>query len=264
MCMMDTYRRMKAASQTRVLAIALAIATLAVCVFACVNLVHENNFDVPTDGIGWIEAQGGLRANHVPSDSPGERAGIRKGDILIAIDDHPTPRIAPFEYVLYRDGIWAHSTYTILRPLPHKNNKTPSVAKFDVQVILEPTDRSINQVQRVIALVYLSIGLYVLFRRWTAPKSLHFFVFCLVSFVLYAFKYTGEFDPFDWMIYWSEILASALQPALILHFAVDFSGRDDADVQRRRLRWITGSLLYVPGLIVASLQVVAVQFWTAT
>src|ERR1700731_3537260 len=107
---------MKAAFQTRVLAIALALATLAVCVFACVNLAHENSFDVPTDGIGWIENQGGLRAARVPTASPGERAGIRKGDILVAIDDHPTPRLAPFMFVVYHDGIWAHSTYTILRP----------------------------------------------------------------------------------------------------------------------------------------------------
>jgi two-component system, NtrC family, sensor kinase len=254
---------MKAAFQTRVLAIALALATLAVCVFACVNLAHENSFDVPTDGIGWIENQGGLRAARVPTASPGERAGIRKGDILVAIDDHPTPRLAPFMFVVYHDGIWAHSTYTILRPIPHKD-KAHSFARFDVQVILEPTDRSINQVQRMIALVYLSIGLYVLFRRWTAPKSLHFFVFCLVSFVLYAFKYTGELDTFDWMIYWGEIAASALQPALILHFAVDFSEREDGDPQRRLRRWIVGSLLYLPGAAVAVLQVAAVRYWTAT
>jgi two-component system NtrC family sensor kinase len=256
------YSQMKAAFQTRVLAIALAIATLAVCVFACVNLAHENSFDVPTDGISWTEAPGGLRAARVPTDSPGERAGIRKGDILVAIDEHPTPRIAPFEYVIYHDGVWAHSTYTILRPLHREKNG--SIAKFDVQVILEPTDRSINQVQRLIALVYLSIGLYVLFRRWTAPKSLHFFVFCLVSFVLYAFKYTGEFDPFDWMIYWSEILATSLQPALILHFAMDFAEREDGDTQRRLRRWITGGLLYVPGAALAVLQVAAVEFWSAT
>src|ERR1700730_8297224 len=84
----NSHARMKAAFQTRVLAIALAIATLAVCVFACVNLAHENTFDVPTDGISWTEAQGGLRAARVPQDSPGERAGIRKGDILVAIAEH--------------------------------------------------------------------------------------------------------------------------------------------------------------------------------
>ncbi len=65
--------------------------------------------------------------------------------------------------------------------------------------------------------------MYVLFRRWTAPKSTHFYVFCLVSFVLYAFKYTGELDAFDQIIYWSNIVATALQPALFLHFAFSFS-----------------------------------------
>ena len=68
---------------------------------------------------------------------------------------------------------------------------------FPVQVYLEPADRSMDQGSRLIALVYLLIGLYVLLRRWTAPKSTHFYVFCLVSFVLYAFRSTGEPGPFD-------------------------------------------------------------------
>ncbi|HWZ50928.1 MAG TPA: ATP-binding protein [Granulicella sp.] len=254
---------MKSAFQTRVLAIALAVATVAVCVFAWINLTHENNFDVPTDGIGWIESQGGLRAAHVPADSPGERAGIRKDDLLVAIDEHPTPRLAPFMFEVYHDGVWAHSTYTILRPLPHRD-RAHSVAKFDVQVILEPTDRSIYQVQRIIALVYLSIGLYVLFRRWTAPKSLHFFVFCLVSAVLYSFHYTGELNSFDWLIYWGNVIASALQPALILHFAVDFSESEDADRPRRFRRRLGGAMLYLPGAILLGLQFSAVEFWAAT
>jgi len=253
---------MKAAFQTRVLAIALAIATLAVCVLAGFNLVHENGYDVPTDGITWIEAQGGLRADRVPAGSPGERAGIRTGDLLVAIDDHPTPRIAPLEEEIYRSGIWAHATYTILRPL--LTHAAPRAAKFDVQVILEPTDRSIQQVQRLIALVYLSIGLYVLFRRWTAPKSLHFFVFCLVSFVLYAFHYTGELDRLDWIIYWGNVVASALQPALILHFAVGFSDSDDADPRNRNSSRALGALLYLPGALLVGLQVMAMQFWAAT
>ena len=54
-----------------------------------------------------------------------------------------------------------------------------------------------NQGLRLIALIYLVIGLYVLFRRWTAPKSTHFYIFCLVSFVLYSFHYTGKLNAFD-------------------------------------------------------------------
>ena len=60
-----------------------------------------------------------------------------------------------------------------------------------VVVIPEPPDRSLQQALRVIGLIYLAIGIYVLFRRWTAPRATHFYLFCLVSFALYALKYTG-------------------------------------------------------------------------
>ena len=87
--------------------------------------------------------------------------------------------------------------------------------------------------------MYLLIGLYVLFRRWTAPKSTHFYVFCLVSFVLYAFRSTGEPGLFDQMIYWGNLIANMLQPALFLHFAVSFS---DAAGSRGRCRHTAGGL----------------------
>ena len=64
----------------------------------------------------------------------------------------------------------------------------------DVPVVLDMQDRSINQGFRFIALVYLGIGLYVLLRRWTAPHSTHFYIFCLVSFVLYSFWTTGKLN----------------------------------------------------------------------
>ena len=78
---------------------------------------------------------------------------------------------------------------------------------------------------RLIALVYLGIGIYVLLRRWTAPKSTHFYVFCLVSFIFYAFHYTGKFNDFDWIVYWANVVAWLLQPALFLHFSLTFPER---------------------------------------
>ena len=260
---------MKNALQTRALAIALAIATIAACILAGFNFSHENSFDNPTDGVWWTEtgaANGlpaGLKAERVPTDSPGDRAGVRAGDILLAVNDHPTPRLAPFEREIYRNGIWSHSTYSILRPI-NRPGAPDTVARLEIQVIVEPTDKSINQGLRIIALVYLTIGLYVLFRRWTAPKSLHFFIFCLTSFVLYTFKYTGELDLFDQVIFWSDIVALALQPALFLHFAVDFSGSDHDDERYRIRRRALGALLYLPGAFLVGLEVFAFEFWSAT
>ena len=65
-------------------------------------------------------------------------------------------------------------------------------------MIPEPLDRSLALGQRLIGLIYLAIGIYVLFRRWTAPRATHFYLFCLVSFALYALKYTGEHSTGRW------------------------------------------------------------------
>jgi PAS domain S-box-containing protein len=252
---------MKNAAQTRILAVALAVVTLGACVLALMNLQRESGFEVPTDGISWVEGAGGLIARHVPAGSPGDRAGIRTGDVLVGINERPVTRTAPFVREMFRSGIWAHATYSILRPSPVAID-LKDAAKLDIQVILEPTDRSINQGLRFIALVYLCIGIYVLFRRWTAPKATHFYVFCLVSFVLYSFKYTTELDTFDWIIYWGNMAAAALQPALFLHFAVNFSNDDSQAV---KLRWrLLCVALYLPGALLVGLQFWAIEYWSAT
>ena len=253
---------MKNAAQTRMLAVALAVVTLAACVLALLNLKSESAFEVPTDGVSWVEGSGSLVARHVPPGSPGERAGIRTGDVLVGINERPVQRMAPFVKEMFHSGIWGHATYSILRPKAHSSDLA-NAAKLDIRVILEPSDRSINQGLRFIALVYLCIGIYVLFRRWTAPKATHFYVFCLVSFVLYSFKHTTEFDNFDWFIYWCNAVAAALQPALFLHFAVNFA--DDYNHKTLGpLRRLLCAALYLPGVVLVGLQVWAIQFWSAT
>ena len=252
---------MKTAFQTRILVIVLALATLTACVFAGLNIAAESDYSVPTDGVRWVEVPGGLCAQQVPADSPGHRYGIEHGDILLSVDDHPTPRVSALERELFRIGSYLDGTYAIARPL--QACTVFPASHLNIKVSLEPVDRSINYGLRLIAIVYLFIGLYVLFRRWTAPKSTHFYVFCLVSFVLYAFKYTGQLDAFDQIIYWSNIVATFLQPALFLHFAITFSGSHPSPVHRVR-RTLLASLLYVPGVYLLSLQVFAVWRWSAT
>ncbi len=267
---------MKNAFQTRILAVVLAAATLAACVLAGFNVAAENNYKVPTDGIWWVEAPAGgpagLCAGRVPADSPGDRAGVREGDILLSVDDHPTPRVSAFEEEIFRVGALESATYSILRAPARATpaggmlapcTVPPNTKSFPIKVILDNTDRSLNLGLRLIGAVYLLIGLYVLFRRWTAPKSTHFYVFCLASFVLYAFHFTSELDTFDWIIYWSNIVATALQPALFLHFAITFSNAVPSPRHRLR-RWLLASMLYLPGAALIGLQITAIRLWEAT
>jgi PAS domain S-box-containing protein len=263
---------MKNAFQTRLLAIVLMAVTLAACVCAGFNVAAESHFETPTDGISWTEvapesaANPGLCARQVPENSPGQRAGLRVGDIVTAVGDTPTPRIGPFIRELFRVGSWEIATYSIVRPAK-PCAYSPKLTHFPIKVDLAPTDTSVNLGLRLIGVVYLLIGLYVLLRRWTAPKSTHFYVFCLVSFILYAFKYTGQLDTFDEVIYWANLVATSLQPALFLHFAFTFTGaaQESGNARERRRRGhLLASLLYLPGLYLIGLQIFAVFQWSAT
>src|SRR3984957_5914869 len=235
--------------QIRMAVVLLAGFTLAAAILASLNFTKESSFSLPTDQVSWLGAPGGFRAERGVKDGPGERAGIKAGDLLVSANKVPTPRVSFLTKQWFAVGTWRNIDYSLVR----------SGVPIHASVLLEPADRSQDQGLRLIALVYLSIGLYVLFRRWTAPRATHFYVFCLASFVLYSFNYTGKFNTFDWTIYWGKILAEALQPALFLHFALAFPEERPAS----RRHWIY-SLIYLPGLAVIALQVVAMRQWQAT
>ncbi len=222
--------------------------TAAVVLLAVLNFQQEQAFQQPTDGVWWVEAQGALRAQRVPADSAGEHAGIKPGDLLMSVNHQPTLRIASLVREQFRTKIYGTANYAISRHGIH----------VDVPVILDSTDTTFHSGMRLIALIYLGIGLYVLFRRWTAPHATHFYIFCLLSFVMYAFWYTGKLNAFDQTVYWCWIIAGALQPALFLHFALSFTGRS----QRRKLLLLT--LCYAPAALIIGLQLYAELRWQAT
>jgi PAS domain S-box-containing protein len=241
----------------------------------------------------------GLIADKVLPDSPGKHAGIKVNDLLTGVSVLPkdavdaglrtsihtlagvkelpdeavqqteseplslpsatktpvyTPvvRASDLERALYRTGSYFRIDYRIVR-----NGATLSRI---FEIIPEPMDRSLELGQRLIGLVYLAIGIYVLFRRWTAPRATHFYLFCLVSFALYALKYTGTFGALDWMVFWSNILAESLQPALFLHFALSFP---EERFKKMRRFWLL-PVIYTPGAMLLTSWVLAITRWQAT
>src|SRR5580700_3230367 len=239
---------MEKSFQTRITVVLLAVFTVAAAVLASLNFVQELGYQSPTDGVVWIEARGGLRAERVAAGSAGQRAGLKSGDLMVRANEQPVPREASLAREMIRTKAYNTINYTVMR----------DGVRIEVPVILDALDRSFNNGFRLIALVYLGIGLYVLFRRWTAPHSTHFYIFCLASFVLYAFRFTGKLNEFDWIIYWGKIVAGALQPALFLHFALAFSD------ERRNRRRLLACLIYLPGSLVVALQAIAIHQWSAT
>src|SRR5579862_7218336 len=237
-------------SQVRFVAVLLFLLTVAAVVFAGFNLNSEWKFLVPDDGVWWVEHGGRLTADRVENSGPGAKSGIKAGDQLISVNGQEVRSMSGLERQLYRTGVWSKAAYSLSR----------QSVPLDSTVILVPAERSLNNWLRLIALIYLGIGLYVLLRRWTAPGSTHFYIFCLVSFVAYSFKYTGKFNDFDWTIYWGNIAAGVLQPALFLHFVLTFPEKRQIV---RKHPWLL-ALVYLPSAVLLTAHVVAMRWLQAS
>ncbi len=269
-------QRMRKDHLIRVSAVVLAILTAASVVFAIINFQKEGQFENPYDGVWWVEDHGGLVARRVDAGGPGERSGIKPGDRLLSVSEQPKEQpdlpgagvgIGPRERTAGAGQPAARPPIRNLAMLQRELHRAGlgvySQAKYELErggkridatsVILDKTDRTLQQGERLIALIYLGIGIYVLFRRWTAPKSTHFYVFCLVSFILYSFHYTGKLNTFDWIVYWSNVVAGLLQPALFLHFALTFPNKRKVLVKHP---WLL-PLVYLPGAALLAVQVFA-------
>jgi len=96
-------------------AVILALATLAAVVFAWLNFVQRSRYDVVDDGVAWTDGDRGIEAWRVSPDSPASVAGIRAGDILLAIDEQGVPSAAHVTRRLYRAGLWTQLRYKLSR-----------------------------------------------------------------------------------------------------------------------------------------------------
>ncbi|HZB89691.1 MAG TPA: ATP-binding protein [Terracidiphilus sp.] len=229
----------------------LAVATVGLVLLAVLNFRQESQFQQPDDGVWWTEAPGGLVAVKVLPGGPAAHEGIKPHDLLTAVNDTPVVHISDLERELYRTGVYIRAHYSITR------QGIPLDTPIDIAPV--PPDRSLQQALRLIGLIYLAIGLYVLFRRWTAPRATHFYLFCLVSFALNSLKYTGAWDGLDKTVFWCNVLAESLQPALFLHFALSFP-----EERIRSARRLLLPLVYAPGAALFGLWIYAFNFWEAT
>jgi two-component system NtrC family sensor kinase len=198
-------------------AVVLALATVAAMIYALLNFEQRRFFESPDDGVAWSDSKDGVLAWKVAPGSPAAIAGIRQGDQLIAFNDFQVSRETQVTNRLWRSGIWSQVRYKLSR----------NGEEFETRLVTVPAPKpaAVENYLRVVGLLYLFIGLFIFVKRWNAPRAIHFYVFCLVSFILYSFHYSGKFDAFDWEIYWSNAFAHLLAPALLLHFALVFPER---------------------------------------
>ncbi|MGH9594085.1 MAG: histidine kinase N-terminal 7TM domain-containing protein, partial [Bryobacteraceae bacterium] len=234
----------------------LMIMTVAAVVAAAVNFQQQQRYQLPDDGVTWVDrpvvsgASGGQRhpvAEFVAPGSAGDKANIRQGDILVSIAGRKISSAQKAAVTLAELGAWRDADYVVTR----------GNAELTTKVIIAAAEHdSAIYYQYVVGVLYLAIGLFVYFRRGTAPRALHFFLLCLASFVLSTFHYSGKLNSFDQIIYLGNVVAWSLAPTLFLHFCFSFPDRQ-AWIRRRGAAF----LIYLPGLALLAIQVGVMAGW---
>jgi len=196
---------MKANLRVSLGAVVLALATLAAMIFAWLNFVQRETFDTPDDGVAWLDTANGAQAWKLAPNSPAARAGIRPGDLLIAINNVPVTSQVQVTRRLWHAGLWNQVRYKLAR-----NGR-----EFETPIVTAPAEKpaSIENYGRFVGLLYLFIGLFILCAAGMRRAPCIFMFSAWSLFILYSFQYSGKLDAFDYEVYWASIVARMLAPA---------------------------------------------------
>src|SRR5258708_4722059 len=229
----------------------LTILTVAAAVSAGINFSQQFRFHLPDDGVTWVDHAGPeaagqkqvsvVQAFRVAPDSGADNAGVRTGDILRKINTLPIRKAVYVPQALATIGVWNKADYWVER----------GGVEFKTSVIIAAVPRDPAVIyQYLVGVAYLIIGLFVYFRRGSAQKARHFYVFCLVSFIFSAFHYTGKLNGFDEVILFGNVAAGLLAPTLFLHFCLTFP---------EPRPWLNGKLrvvaLYLPAAVLMTVYI---------
>jgi PAS domain S-box-containing protein len=233
---------------------AFAVAVAAVLIaLGVANVATYSRWHEYEDGVQWGARAEGVTAIEVPDGSAGSIAGIKVGDLLLAVNGSPIQTPADVVEHQHRSHQGTKLDYALVR----------FGTSQALQLSLTPAPRgsSIYYVLAAVGLFTLLVGAFVRVRRPRDQATLHFFWLCVAFFGVFSFSFSGQFDRLDWIFYWGDAVAFALLPPLLLHFTMVFPER--APDQRRspsydRIESIFVPLMYLPALVLGASRVIAI------
>ena len=224
--------------------------TLGLLALGLANVVSRATSNQVEDGVLWIERAVGVVAAEVASPSAASRAGVRPGDVLLAIDNKPVD--GRVDVLAIQQGARAgeRHSYTLLR-----------LGSREITIVaLTPMPGGEGFFYYVLAAVgifTLLVGAAVRARRPTDQATLHFFWLAVAFFGVFTFSFSGRLDRVDWVFYWGDAIAVMVLPPLFLHFALVFPERPHLPGYTAMLaRWLPA--IYLPGAVLGSTRALAI------
>lgn len=224
----------------------LVTATLLVLVAA--NIAVRASWVEIEDGVLWEVRAEGVVARRVAEDGAGARAGIRPGDVLVAINGRGVDRVEQVLDAQHGSQRARTLTYVVSR----------AGAERPLNLVLEPIpdgQQLLYYALAAVAIFSLLVGCSVRVQRPRDVATLHFFWLTVAFVGVCGFSYSGRLDRLDWVFYWGDVLAMLALPPLFVHFALVFPERQDAWAKSARGR-ARLPLLYAPAVALGLCRVV--------
>ncbi len=224
----------------------LAVVAALLCLGA-INIYQQATWVEHEDGVLWSVAGDQVTATEIASASAAARAGVRKGDILEAIDRIPVDSVEDVIRRLHAARPEQPLTYQVLRM------QTQQLITLEVAPI-PAGPKPLYYVLAGVGIFSLLVGIAVRLGRPGNPATLHFFWLCVSFFGMFTFSYTGKLDPLDQIFYWGDIAAWLSLPPLFLHFALVFPERPDSWAKSDTGRTLLPAL-YLPSVLLGAAHV---------
>ncbi len=224
-----------------------ALVAVLLC-FGALNVAVRATWHKVEDGVLWENRPEGVVAVDLSPLSSAAAAGIRAGDVLIAVDGTPIEEQRDVDRLLSRADGGATLAYTVLRLGEHR--------MLSVPVTSAPRGHTtLYFILAGIGFFTLVIGASVRLRRPRDQATLHFFWLCLAFFGTLTFSFS-RLDRLDWYFYWADLVATLMLGPLFLHFTLVFPERPGSWIRGRgkRLR----PILYLPAALLGAANVLAV------
>jgi two-component system, NtrC family, sensor kinase len=230
-----------------VLAIALLLGGLGVY-----NIVLKATWTLMDDGVFWKEGPVGVYAARVAQGGPAHQAGVRVGDILLALGDQETLTTGAVRETLAKRRAGERVTYSLLRADERRS----------LQLAVQPLSKgnvSLFYYLSLVGFFSLVVGTIVMVRRPPDRAALHFYAICLLFFLMYSTSYTGKLNLADWTLLWTDHMAILFLPVVFLHFCLSFPERRLASSRS----WLIPAA-YMPGLVLAGAAVASQVLFATT
>jgi PAS domain S-box-containing protein len=219
------------------------LAASALLGFGFVSFLYRVEATVPMLGVKWIQTTEGPLVLEVDPEAAGWQAGIREGDLLLRADGRTI-----------RSAIDADQLGWIT-PKPDRLKIEVLRGAEEIAFMVEIADRARGEPYTYLSIVGLAFwvsGLLISLRWSKVRGGAAFSVLAFTMFAQLTLSHTGRGDLLDRTIYWFDVVAGALIPALLLHLGVVVARLDPA-VRRRSI-----GLAYL-----ASAAILSVAWWIA-